>query len=903
MDLCRMLVEGSPGLYVALGRQGEILAQNGGFEGLPRGPPAAGDDSTASQERILRAGRWALDTGCTHSFELRLPSEGAPDRWYECTVTPIRSVRGEVVATAAIGLEVTEQKQEEERLRRREALLMDAQGIAHLGIWTYELGQPTVHWTPELYEIYGVTPATFQPTFEGFLARVHEDDRERVRRELLRVVEERVPFGHDERILRPDGSVRCLHTWGHPIQDERGRVVQLIGVCQDVTDIRQNERDLQELLSLQSATLEATADGILVTDSEQRIVAFNQRLLDIWKIPRSVVEGRHYTDSLQLVLPHLAEPEACQSQLTEIFAHPDEDSFDVLRFKSGTVLERYSRPQRLNGKTIGRVFSYRDVTSHAHAEAVLRQNEIRQRAVLDSALDGIIWMTSDGKISEFNKAAEALFRCRAVDVIGRELAEVIIPERLRARHRQGLKKFLATGEGPFVGRRIEAPALRADGTEFPAELSIIAVQSAAGLVFTGFIRDMSELKRYQERLQVLADASRTLAEARLELRPVFQVTARIIAEALREGCIVRLFSKDRTQLETVAYHHVEPELEQLMERMLPHAAKFIDQQSTETLLRTGKAVVVSVSLDQARQRIRKEFWPILERYPFHSWIMVPLRVGGEIIGTMTAMRYRPGGGYTDEDAQFLSDLADRAALAIDNARLFGEAQDAVRSRDQFLMMASHEFRTPLTPLKLQLQLLSRALRSGPGSAHVHRLIGNSDRSLARLNRLVDDMLDVSKMNAGEQPLTLGHVDPAELVQEVVGQLESELQAANCPVELSVEKGLVGNWDRGRLNRALTHVLTNAMKFGHGKPIQIGVSRANGKARLVIRDFGIGIALDDQRRIFAPFERAVPTMQFSGLGLGLAITQQIVEAHGGTISVESRPLEGAAFTVELPLVPK
>jgi signal transduction histidine kinase len=94
-----------------------------------------------------------------------------------------------------------------------------------------------------------------------------------------------------------------------------------------------------------------------------------------------------------------------------------------------------------------------------------------------------------------------------------------------------------------------------------------------------------------------------------------------------------------------------------------------------------------------------------------------------------------------------------------------------------------------------------------------------------------------------------------------------------------------------------------MKFGHGKPIQIGVSRANGMARLVIRDFGIGIALDDQRRIFAPFERAVPTMQFSGLGLGLAITRQIVEAHGGTISVESRPLEGATFTVELPLVPK
>jgi signal transduction histidine kinase/FixJ family two-component response regulator len=254
------------------------------------------------------------------------------------------------------------------------------------------------------------------------------------------------------------------------------------------------------------------------------------------------------------------------------------------------------------------------------------------------------------------------------------------------------------------------------------------------------------------------------------------------------------------------------------------------------------------------------------------------------------------------DTALAQELAHRAAMAIDNARLYRETQDAVRARDEFLSIASHELRTPLTPLRLQVEDLLTSARSGrpqpPG-----RVVESLDRAMRqvdRLTRLVANLLDVSRIAAGRLTLERSPVELGALVREVVQRAEPELQRARCSISVDAPTALVGSWDRLRVEQVVTNLLSNAIKYGAGKPIEIAMRRDGARAMLQIHDHGIGIAPDQMERIFGRFERAVSEHAYGGLGLGLYIVRQFVEAHGGSVSAESRPGTSATFTVELPL---
>jgi signal transduction histidine kinase len=261
--------------------------------------------------------------------------------------------------------------------------------------------------------------------------------------------------------------------------------------------------------------------------------------------------------------------------------------------------------------------------------------------------------------------------------------------------------------------------------------------------------------------------------------------------------------------------------------------------------------------------------------------------------------------FDRQDLALMVELARRASIAIDNARLYGEAQEATRVREDFISIAAHELRTPLTPLKLQVELVRRHLTKRgielePGGPALLKLIDGSDKQIDRLSRLVEDMLDTSRVATGQLTLDLESVDLSELVRELVERLQPELSRAKCSLELRVEPNVVGRWDRVRIEQVLINLLTNATKYGAGKPIELTVTTGAGLATIVVRDFGIGIAPEDRQRIFERFERAVSRRGFGGLGLGLYVARQIVQAHGGAIRVESEIGKGSAFIVELPL---
>jgi signal transduction histidine kinase len=237
--------------------------------------------------------------------------------------------------------------------------------------------------------------------------------------------------------------------------------------------------------------------------------------------------------------------------------------------------------------------------------------------------------------------------------------------------------------------------------------------------------------------------------------------------------------------------------------------------------------------------------------------------------------------------------------------LLREQRTATELRDEFISVAGHELRTPLTSLKLQTQLHQRLIAQGDVAVYkperMRRLVDLTARQVERLTRLVDDMLDISRINTGRLTLQCETFDLRQLVEETAERMRPQLESVGCNLTVHLCESIVGVWDRDRLEQVLSNLLTNVLRHCPGKPAHVTVSRSASRATLIVRDEGNGIAPENHERIFTRFERAITSTGASGLGLGLYICRQIVEAHRGTIHVESALGGGSSFIVALPVM--
>lgn len=256
------------------------------------------------------------------------------------------------------------------------------------------------------------------------------------------------------------------------------------------------------------------------------------------------------------------------------------------------------------------------------------------------------------------------------------------------------------------------------------------------------------------------------------------------------------------------------------------------------------------------------------------------------------------GGSVPVRASFVVDLSELKRLETERNRLYEDARDAVKARDAFLSVAGHEIRTPLSALNLSVYQLARQVRP-LGNEKAIDLAARCEKQVARLIRLADELLDVSRISSGSLHLDLEEMDLALVARDVVERLEESARRAGCALRIDAPGSVSGFWDRLRLDQVISNLLTNALKFGAGEPVEVAVQSVGDEAMLSVRDHGIGIHDSDKPRIFGRFERAVSRETYPGMGLGLWITREIVEAHGGRIGVESRPGAGATFRVTLP----
>ena len=286
--------------------------------------------------------------------------------------------------------------------------------------------------------------------------------------------------------------------------------------------------------------------------------------------------------------------------------------------------------------------------------------------------------------------------------------------------------------------------------------------------------------------------------------------------------------------------------------------------------------------------------------PHQAWAVLPLLLDDRVLGCLGVSYLLPR-KFGASERDFLQALASQCAQALHRTELFlrerearAAAEEAVRAREEFISIASHELRTPLTPLMLHLDALKRVVLGGP----LEKRVETARLQTERLARLVENLLDVARINAGQLHLDLEDLELSALARGVIERFAPQLERANCPV-IVIAEPVTGRWDRLRLDQVISNLVGNALKYGAGMPIEVRVSRLGDRARLSVKDSGIGIAVEALERIFARFERAVSVREYGGLGLGLYITRQIVEALGGTVTAASEPGKGSEFTVELP----
>ncbi len=250
-----------------------------------------------------------------------------------------------------------------------------------------------------------------------------------------------------------------------------------------------------------------------------------------------------------------------------------------------------------------------------------------------------------------------------------------------------------------------------------------------------------------------------------------------------------------------------------------------------------------------------------------------------------------------------TDIEENKRAERERERLLSQTMEAVRTRDEFLSVASHELKTPVTSLRLQLELLLRKVwADGAEPKKLAAKLESSIRHVDKLGRLVGQLVGVTRIQSGKLELELEDFDLSLLVQQIVDRFAEDAAQAGVDLSFRCPAPVVGRWDHLQIDQVITNLITNAIKFGAGQPVEVAVSTDASTATLVVRDHGPGIEPDDLDRIFERFERTSSARTIGGMGLGLYIVRRIVVAHGGTISVESEPGEGSSFIASLPLRP-
>ena len=484
------------------------------------------------------------------------------------------------------------------------------------------------------------------------------------------------------------------------------------------------------------------------------------------------------------------------------------------------------------------------------------------RLIVESVRDyGIFLLAPDGTVLTWNPGAERINGYASEDIIGRHFSAFYPPEDVaRGKPQWELDEAAKMGSVEDEGWRI-----RKDGSRFWADAVLTVLRGTDGEIrgYAKVTRDLTtkrlaeeELRRSEERFRLLVDSVVDYA--------IFMLDPDGRVASWNSGAH-RLKQYEASEIVGQSFARFYP-------------PEDVANGKPQRMLSTAREKGVAVDEGWRVRKDGSRFWCNVVLTAVHDEHGV-LRGFAKITRDLTLQR-------ENEEK--------RLRLA--------QTEEALRLRDEFLSIASHELKTPLTGLQLRLQTLMRRLRKVVKDPALDEQLEKAIIQGRRLASLIENLLDVSRIATGRIKVQIEACDLGDVVRETAEHLAESAQAARCELRVDAPPGVQGEWDRLRMSQVVTNLLTNAIKYGAGKPIDVKVEATVEGARLSVTDRGIGVAAEDRERIFGRFERAVPAQNFGGLGLGLYVSTQIVEAHGGTLTVTSEPGVLTTFVVEIPRTP-
>lgn len=521
-------------------------------------------------------------------------------------------------------------------------------------------------------------------------------------------------------------------------------------------------------------------------------------------------------------------------------------------------------------------------------------------AILSIAADAIITVDEEQRVLQFNEGAERIFGYTEREIVGQPL-ELLLPTRFHGPHRRHVNEFGAGHEAARqMGHRREIYGRRKDGTEFPAEASIAQLQLPSGhRVFSAVLRDVTERKRAEQGQDFMLATSTALAST-LDFETIVASVPALAARALGDWCALDVLDTNGAMRHVDASVDAESTLSRALRELYP-----LDADSpwpAQDVLRTGRAI--SAVTDTEWLEAHTLDGVALERLResgLDSVVLIPLRARERVLGVLTLARSGSGRRFDAADVTLATEFASRAALAIDNAQLYGSAHRATRARDEVLGVVSHDLRNPLSAIAM----CASALRAGSVDGETSMsLAGTIAESAEWMQRLIRDLLDVAALESGR--LTLERrAEPVgdlldrttELFSSAAAERGITLQVAPAP-----QTDVFGDFER--LLQVLANLVGNALKFtDRGGSVTISATDRTSDVLFQVTDSGAGIPHEHFAHLFELYWHTQHEGRARGSGYGLSIAKGIVVAHGGQIEVESRVGEGSTFCFSVPCLPR
>ena len=687
------------------------------------------------------------------------------------------------------------------------------------------------------------------------------------------------------------------------IRDPNGtRVLGFGTVTRDISEERSFRDLMQESEERFRLTIDEAPIGMALVALEGRFVRVNRRMCEIVGYSAEELETRTFQD-----ITHPDDVEADAASAGRL-ARGEIPRYEVEKRyirKDGSVVTIMLSASILRGDDgAPRYFiaQIQDITDRKRAEAALRFSEARFSGIVSISADAIISVDDEQRITLFNQGAQSIFGYAPAEVMGQSL-DMLIPERLRARHHEEVARFAA---GPVMARRMgqrppQIMGRRKSGEEFPADAAISKLEVDGRTILTVALRDVTELRRAEREQKLLAEAGAVLSSS-LDYERALSDVGQLVVRDLADWCIVdllepdgrpkRLFvaSGDPAQAPLCREWETLP-LDRARPHLVEHVLELKQPIVVERVARDG--------LDPFAQSA--EHLRLIRALDARSFLAVPLVIHDQIFGALSLVSSRASRRYGADELRLAQALALRAALAVQNGRLYEQAIRATQSRDEVLGVVAHDLRNPLSLILMQSQLLRRA--EGEHERRNRRPMELIERSARRMNRLIRDLLDVSAIEAKHLGLERSRVSTERLLIDAVETQRALAAAGSLALRTEIRMPLPEVWaDPHRMQQVLENLIGNAAKFTPpGGEIVVGALPRDGEVMFWVADTGAGISAENVPHVFDRFWQ-VRTGERRGAGLGLQISRGIVEAHGGRIWVESAAGRGTTVFFTVPQAP-